>query len=159
MSRAPRQRAPSRSARGGRRQELAAGAYNPELNRIYIPSSEGCNQIEGVTQTDFEDQGGPVKPRDRFAGGGNKNLQQTTGSIKALDPLTGETKAVAAYDGTTLQEVWRFETGCGVMAPPISYAVNGKQYIAVAIGPHWLGVRPAALKYANACSMVYVFTL
>ena len=36
---------------------------------------------------------------------------------------------------------------------------NGKQYIAVAVGPHWLGVRPAALKYANACSMVYVFTL
>jgi alcohol dehydrogenase (cytochrome c) len=163
------------------------GAYNPVLNRIYIPSSEGCNQIEGLAQTDFEDQGGPVKPRDRFAGGGNINLKQTTGSIKALDPVTGETKAVArtelpnwsgvlatggnlvfsglwegalvAYDGTTLQEVWRFETGCGVMAPPISYAVNGKQYIAVAAGPHWLGVRPAALKYANACSTVYVFTL
>jgi alcohol dehydrogenase (cytochrome c) len=67
--------------------------------------------------------------------------------------------ALVAYDGTTLQEVWRFDTGCGVMAPPISYAVNGKQYIAVAVGPHWLGTRPAALKYANACSMVYVFTL
>jgi alcohol dehydrogenase (cytochrome c) len=143
---------------GGKNWEPAA--YNPELNRIYIPSSEGCNQIEGVAQTDFEDQGGPVKPRDRFAGGGNKNLKQTTGSIKALDPVTGETKAVVrtelpnwsgvlatggnlvfsglwegalvAYDGTTLQEVWRFATGCGVMAPPISYAVNGKQYIAVA---------------------------
>ena len=37
------------------------------------------------------------------------------------------------------KEVWRFDTGCGVMAPPISYAVNGKQYIAVAAGPHWLG--------------------
>jgi alcohol dehydrogenase (cytochrome c) len=170
---------------GGKNWEPAA--YNPELNRIYIPSSEGCNQIEGATQTDFEDQGGPVKPRDRFAGGGNKNLKQTTGSIKALDPVTGEIKAavrtelpnwsgvlatggnlvfsglwegaLVAYDGTTLQELWRFETGCGVMAPPISYAVNGKQYIAVAVGPHWLGVRPAALKYANACSMVYVFTL
>ncbi len=163
------------------------GAYNPQLRLIYIPSSEGCNQIEGVTQADFEDQGGTVKPRERFTGGGNKNMKQTTGSIKALDPVTGETKAVArtdlpnwagvlatggnlvfsglwegalvAYDGATLQEVWRFDTGCGVMAPPISYAVNGKQYIAVAVGPHWLGVKPAALKYANACSMVYVFSL
>ena len=33
---------------GGKNWEPAA--YNPELNRIYIPSSEGCNQIEGVTQ-------------------------------------------------------------------------------------------------------------
>ena len=129
-----------------------------------------------------------MKPRDRFTGGGNKVTEQTTGSIKALDPVTGETKAVArtdlpnwsgvlatggnlvftglwegrlvAYDGKIMQELWRFDTGCGVMAPPISYAVNGKQYIAVAVGPKWLGhQRPAALKYANACSMVYVFTL
>jgi hypothetical protein len=26
-------------------------------------------------------------------------------------------------------------------------------------GPHWTGTKPAALKYANACSMVYVFSL
>jgi hypothetical protein len=45
------------------------------------------------------------------------------------------------------------------MAPPISYAVNGKQYIAVTAGPHWLGARPAELKLANPCSMVYVFSL
>jgi alcohol dehydrogenase (cytochrome c) len=110
-----------------------------------------------------------------------------TGSVKALDPVTGETKAVArtdlanwsgvlatggnlvfhglwegalvAFDGKTLKELWRFDTGCGFRAPPISYAVNGKQYIAVAAGPHWTGTKPAALKYANTCSMVYVFTL
>ena len=139
-------------------------------------------------QPDFVDQGGTVKPRDRFTGGSGKPLEQTTGSIKALDPVTGETKAVArldlpnwsgvlatggnlvftglwegalvAYDGRSLQELWRFDTGCGVMAPPISYAVNGKQYVAVAVGPKWQAQnRPAALKYANACSMVYVFTL
>ncbi len=170
---------------GGKNWEPAA--YNPELRLIYIPSSEGCNQIELQEQKDFVDQGGPVKPRDRFAGGINKNLKQTTGSIKALDPVTGETKAVArtdlpnwsgvlatagnlvftglwegalvAYDGKTMKEVWRFDTGCGVMAPPISYAVNGKQYIAVAVGPHWLGQKPAQLKFANPCSMLYVFTL
>jgi alcohol dehydrogenase (cytochrome c) len=115
-------------------------------------------------------------------------LQQTTGSIKALDPVTGETKAVArtdlpnwsgavatggnlvfsglwegalvAYDGKSLKELWRFDTGCGVVAPPISYAVNGKQFVAVAAGPKWqAATKPAALKYANACSMIYVFTL
>jgi alcohol dehydrogenase (cytochrome c) len=170
---------------GGKNWEPAA--FNPELNLIYIPSSEGCSEIDGETQKDFADQGGPLKPRDRFVGGGNKPMGQPTGSIKALDPVTGELKAVArtdlpnwsgvlatagnlvfsglwegalaAYDGKTMQEVWRFDTGCGVMAPPISYSVNGKQYIAVAVGPHWLGNRPTALKLANPCSMIYVFTL
>ena len=163
------------------------GAYNPELNLIYIPSTEGCSEINGAAQPDFEDQGGTHKWRDRFTGGGSKNRTQPTGSVKALDPVTGETKAVArtdlpqwagvlatggnlvfnglwegalvAYDGQTLKELWRFDTGCGFRAPPISYAVNGKQYIAVAAGPHWTGTKPAALKYANTCSMVYVFTL
>ena len=45
------------------------------------------------------------------------------------------------------------------MAPPISYAVNGKKYIAVAVGPHWLGAKPAELRLANPCSMVFVFSL
>jgi len=41
------------------------------------------------------------------------------------------------------------------VAPPISYAVNGKQYVAVAAGPKWNAAnKPASLKYANACSMV-----
>jgi alcohol dehydrogenase (cytochrome c) len=170
---------------GGKNWEPAA--YNPQLNLIYIPSSEGCTQIEGVVQEDFVDQGGPVKPRERFAGGTNKRLKQTTGSIKALDPATGEVKAAArtdlpnwsgvlatagnlvfsglwegglvAYNGRTMRELWRFDTGCGVMAPPITYAVNGKQYVAVAVGPHWLGEKPATLKLANPCSMLYVFSL
>jgi alcohol dehydrogenase (cytochrome c) len=170
---------------GGKNWEPAA--YNPQLGLIYIPSSEGCTQIEGVVQKDFVDQGGPVKPRERFAGGTNKRLNQATGSIKALDPATGEVKAMArtdlpnwsgvlatagnlvfsglwegglvAYDGRTMQELWRFDTGCGVMAPPVTYAVNGKQYVAVAVGPHWLGEKPASLKLANPCSMLYVFSL
>ncbi len=170
---------------GGKNWEPAA--YNPELNLIYVPSAEGCSELNLVEQKDFVDQGGTVKPRERFAGGANKRLKQATGGVKALDPLTGEIKASAksdlpnwsgvlatagnlvftglwegalvAYDAKTMQEVWRFDTGCGVMAPPISYSAGGKQYIAVAVGPHWLGVRPETLKLANACSMLYVFSL
>jgi hypothetical protein len=55
--------------------------------------------------------------------------------------------------------LWRFDTGCGLMAPPISYAVSGQQYIAVAVGPHWLGPKAAPIRNVNACSMLYVFTL
>jgi alcohol dehydrogenase (cytochrome c) len=176
---------------GGKNWEPAA--YNPELNLLYIPASEGCGQVRNVAQADFIDQGGPVKPRDRFTGGpvpgaaAPGGTRATTGSVKALDPVTGDVKATArsdlpnwsgvlatagnlvftglwegalvAYDGRTLQELWRFDTGCGIMAPPISYAVGGKQYVAVAAGPHWLGVRRNELKLANACSMLYVFAL
>ena len=45
-------------------------AYNPQLSLLYIPSIEGCNGIETVEQKDFVDQGGTVKPRERFTGGG-----------------------------------------------------------------------------------------
>jgi hypothetical protein len=81
---------------GGKNWEPAA--YNPALNLIYIPSTEGCSEINGVTQADFEDQGGTHKWRDRFTGGGSKNRTQPTGSIKALDPVTGETTAIARTD-------------------------------------------------------------
>ena len=66
-------RAPSRRATACARRTTAAwepGAYNPELGLLYIPSIEGCNTVETVEQKDFEDQGGPVKWRERFAGGG-----------------------------------------------------------------------------------------
>jgi len=63
---------------GGKNWEPAA--YNPELSLIYIPSSEGCNQLEGKVQADFADQGGTVQQRERFTGGSGKPLEQTTGS-------------------------------------------------------------------------------
>ena len=45
-----------------------------------------------------------------------------------------------AYDATTGDQLWEFKTNSGIMAPPSSFAVDGKQYIAVASG--W-GVDPA----------------
>lgn len=39
-----------------------------------------------------------------------------------------------AYDARTGMRLWRYNLGAGVNAPPISYSVNGKQYIAVAAG-------------------------
>lgn len=39
-----------------------------------------------------------------------------------------------AYDAKTGKVLWKFQCGAGVNAPPVSYSVNGKQYIAVAVG-------------------------
>ena len=42
---------------------------------------------------------------------------------------------MAAYDDLTLDELWKVNVGAGLGAPPISFEVNGRQYIAIASGP------------------------
>ena len=136
-------------------------AYNPELGLLYIPAIEGCNFTTTVEQKDFVDQGGTVKPRERFTGGGVKTTVRLYGSLKAIDPSTGETRPASgltirtsaarsrprkpglhrphrrdfsAYDAKTLKELWSFNAGTGINAPPITFSVNGKQYVAVLVG-------------------------
>ena len=91
---------------GGKNWEPSA--YNPELGLLYIPSIEGCNFIETVEQKDMEDQGGPVKVRERFTGGGVKTPDRLYGSLKAVDPATGEIKAsLQARLSRTTAARWR----------------------------------------------------
>jgi alcohol dehydrogenase (cytochrome c) len=173
---------------GGKNWEPSA--YNPELGLLYIPSIEGCNVIETVEQKDMTDQGGPVKPRERFAGGQQKTEKRVYGSLKAVDPATGEIKATqkldypnmagalatagnlvflghydgtfAAYDAKTLKEVWSFNVGSPIQAPPITYSVNGKQYVAVLVGARmWPFIIQNApeLQNLSTTSMLYVFSL
>ena len=39
-----------------------------------------------------------------------------------------------AYDARNGKKLWSFQAGAGVNSPPVSYVVDGKQYIAVAAG-------------------------
>jgi alcohol dehydrogenase (cytochrome c) len=165
-------------------------AYSPETGLLYIPSIEGCNFIEAAEQKDMDDQGGSVKWRERFTGGGIKTPERLYGSIKAVDPTTGEIKAsqrldypnvggalatagnlvffglpdgtFSAHDAKTLKEVWSFNVGTGINAPPITYSVNGKQYIAVLVGsrqaPNIIPLSPE-LKNTSTASMLFVFAL
>ena len=127
----------------------------------------------------------------RFHGGADQLLRERLyGGLKAVDPVTGETKAAlkltypnysgalatagnlvflghpdgmfAAYDARTLQEVWSFNVGTGINAPAITYAVNGKQYVAVLVGSRQnaniLNVSPE-LKNTSTASMLFVFAL
>jgi alcohol dehydrogenase (cytochrome c) len=165
-------------------------AYNPELGLLYIPSIEGCNYLETVEQKDLEDQGGPTKFRERFTGGSPVNPDRIYGALKAVDPVTGDTKATmrldyanyagamatagnlvflghidgtfSAYDAKTLKELWSFNVGTGINAPPISYAVNGKQYVAVLVGSRQpTNIIPLSpeLKNTSTASMLFVFSL
>ena len=166
-------------------------AYNPALGLLYIPSIEGCGSTETVEQKDRDDQGGPIKARERFTGGPFKGPgTEFYGALKAVDPTSGEIKArlkldyatyagalatagnlvflgqpdgtFAAYDGKTLQELWSFNAGSGINAPPITFAVGGKQYVAVLVGSRQVANiinRAPQLKYTSTASMLYVFGL
>ncbi len=67
--------------------------------------------------------------------------------------FTGEGNGMFnAYDARTGKKLWTFNCGAGVNAPPVSYTVNGKQYIAVAAG----GNTQLDFKRGNS---VFVFAL
>jgi quinohemoprotein ethanol dehydrogenase len=39
-----------------------------------------------------------------------------------------------AYDATTGEELWSRDLGLGISAPPITYRLNGRQYVALLVG-------------------------
>ncbi len=55
----------------------------------------------------------------------------TAGDLVFFGEGNGLFKALHAKTGKSL---WQFQAGAGVNAPPVSYTVNGKQYVAVAAG-------------------------
>jgi quinohemoprotein ethanol dehydrogenase len=46
-----------------------------------------------------------------------------------------------AYDASSGAELWRFNVGSGISAPPITYSVAGRQYVALLVG--WGGAGAA----------------
>ena len=72
---------------------------------------------------------------------------------------TGDGRFVA-YRAGTGEKLWEAPTGTGVVAPPISYAVDGTQYIALLVG--WGGVGGLSLPQfvpANGTSRLLVYKL
>ena len=68
----------------------------------------------------------------------------------------------AAYNAKTLKEAWSINLGTGINAPPVTYSVNGKQYVAVLVGSRQTQQTLAEfpeLKNAAVASMLYVFGL
>ena len=48
---------------------------------------------------------------------------------------------LVAYDAKDGTNIWEFEIGSGIIAPPVTYEVDGEQYLSVAVG--WGGGIPA----------------
>ena len=59
-----------------------------------------------------------------------------------------------AYDAKTGKELWSFDVGLGISAPPITYSINGRQYISILVG---FGGGFAGLGGASAAALGWAY--
>jgi len=64
-----------------------------------------------------------------------------------------------AYDARTGKQLWQTPVGTGVIAPPMTYEVNGKQYVSIAVG--WGGVYGETHRHSDfkTPGTVYTFAI
>lgn len=164
-------------------------SYNPQTGLVYIPALNLCMDMEGIQgeykrgafylNVNFDiakkAPGGymsaikawdPVAQKavwtnkdDNYWVGGTLS---TAGGLTFHGDLTGKFKALDAKTG---KQLWSFQTGSGVAAAPMSYVLDGKQYVAVVSGrtlsiPAFLG--PIGEKMVNTSpegGTLFVFAL
>ncbi len=157
-------------------------SYSEVTKLSYGAGIEGCSNVSA-------DPSKAAAPAWNGGDAGNSDRQK--GSITAVNPATGEKGAqhvfdyasysgvtstagglvftdtvdgtVYALDDTTLEVLWQFNVGATMAAPPMTYAVDGKQYVAVLAGgggipAGMLNKSPEKADLQNT-SMLYVFGL
>lgn len=138
-------------------------AHSPKTGNFYVPSNEWGMDIwnEPVTYKKgaaYLGSGFTIKPI----------FEDHIGSLKAIDPDTGETKwefknnaplwagvmttggglvftgtpegEFIAFDDETGEQLWSFQTGSGIVGQPISWMQGGEQFVSVISG--WGGAVP-----------------
>ena len=94
---------------------------------------------------------GKVIAKEQFLTPNESGLLSTAGDLLFTGHHDGR---FAAYDADTLKQVWSFSLGTPITAPPMSYSVGGKQYIAVVAGGT-AGLRGASLYQPSALVAVF----
>ncbi|MCB1669807.1 MAG: PQQ-dependent dehydrogenase, methanol/ethanol family [Gammaproteobacteria bacterium] len=143
-------------------------AYNPTTGLVYFPANDNhCGIVEGrevtytpgssftgartqMTLREGADHIGEIQAWDmntgqqvwtrEFASHNWGGILTTAGNLV----FSGGTvdRFFRAHDATTGQELWRFRTNSGIIGVPSTFAVDGKQYVAIQSG--W-GVDAAAM--------------
>jgi alcohol dehydrogenase (cytochrome c) len=137
-----------------------ATAFNPETHLLYIPMAESCTDYTYAPRTAAETAAGgsDMKFAPRVPPGSdglfgrlsalNLQTQQIVWTHRQRIPIAGSTLATAggllfngdldryfyAYDQATGAVLWRTRLNAAPESSPVTYAVNGRQYIAVVAG-------------------------
>ena len=142
---------------GGGRSWLP-GAFDPRSGRIFIPAVESCMDMVPVG----EGERGSLSTGVRWVLRPRPDSDGRYGRLQALDAASGETlwtarqrapqstgvlltggglvfagaldRRLTAYDETTGDPLWDTQMTDVPNSSPISYAVDGKQYIAIVVG-------------------------
>ncbi len=161
-----------------------SASYSRRTKLLYIPSSSSCNEA-----TLDPDMGRSTT--GSMPGGVAKYIERNESDIIVVDPFTGEVKkrlrkpypnrsaalttaggllftglvdgSFAAYDDTSLEQLWEINVGSGFNAPPMTFEFGGKQYVAILTG---LGrnakaalVNTPELRELRSQTMLFVFGL
>ncbi|MDO9383731.1 MAG: PQQ-binding-like beta-propeller repeat protein [Hyphomicrobiaceae bacterium] len=114
--------------------EIPADGDKPAIKTSAFETIEGGEKWGTLTAIDLKAKGKILwqqKTDDPLIGG----VLATAGGLV----FTGEGKGdLSAFDAKSGEKLWSFNCGAGVNAPPISFAVEGKQYVAVAAGGNQL---------------------
>lgn len=171
-------------AAGGK--EWNAMSYSPLTRLVYVPAIENCAV--------FTNYGIKTKARKLAPGpSGFRYLDnQAYGKIMAIRADSGETQwevkirtpagggmlttagglaftgdgegNFSAYDVENGKELWAYQTGSGIRAAPVTYRLDGTQYIAIASGMGgavggYTGAGAPWMKSSRSGSTLYVFQL
>ena len=139
-----------------------AMSYNPETGLVYIPTLHLATDFDDTTfeEETYKPVSFELNTAVGFLNGPQPRDYQ--GELQAWDPVAkqqvwsvpqaepwgsgtlttagnlvfqGETSGwFKAYDATSGAELWSFDAGLGISAPPITYRIDGVQYVAVLVG-------------------------
>ena len=168
-------------ASGGK--DWEAGAYSPRTNTMYMPLRNVCSRMMAMAAPDEQDEARrlyAIAWRAELAPG-----YDDVGSVQAISAETGQvvwnyqqraaTMALAAtggglvfggdvngrfraFDDRTGNILWEINLGSPVSGFPITYAVDGRQYVAVSTGSgRFLELTPELRPSAN--NNLFVFAL
>ncbi len=161
-------------------------AYSPKTGLFYVPSNEWGMEIwnEPVTYKKgaaYLGAGFNIKPLYDDYIGALRAVNPKTGKIewevKNEAPLWGGALVsgdlvfwgtpegfLKAADAKTGKVLWQFQTGSGIVAPPITWEADGEQYITVVSGwggavPLWGGEVAKKVSFLEQGGSVWTFKL